>query len=425
MNNLLLQMLTLSLPILFNLGARADTLSFDTCVNNLYGVGGLSKAEARQYCLGGMSAEMMKCQNEKFLFSFQTPINALNSCLQAGRYSPLVARDMYRGEYETTPVEPNRKNVCSITVNSSDERDTFRSQLDSKKYNWVELLPYNSTENSDRFIPRDDFWLKRACKQKIRCDILVVSGHFASTFLGSSGFEIRIEDLSKFSCDSGCKDFFSSIKQVYLFGCNTLANKDRDSRTIEQYREILIEDGVSPHQAQRIAARRYTSYDQTIRSEIESIFFNASQIFGFNGPGPTGPSIKSTLVSYLRTGDFKKTLGARGMLEIGGKPQTPSTCEATQSVLRDASTKSLAGISGYVKSYGSVLPVPAVDMITEAITTNIITTAEGDSLLKALFKQVATRDMKSRRHILCPISMTEHKELVPTELKCFEDKTWL
>src|SRR6266568_3257486 len=58
-----------------------------------------------------------------------------------------------------------KKTVCSITVNSPDEKETFRRSLPADKYQFVELVERGRPD-----------WLESACRQGIRCDVLVIPG---------------------------------------------------------------------------------------------------------------------------------------------------------------------------------------------------------------------------------------------------------
>src|SRR6185369_15141422 len=57
--------------------------------------------------------------------------------------------------------------VCSITVNSSNEKDAFQRNLPKDKYQFVELLERGLRD-----------WFPAACEQNVQCDVLVISGHF-------------------------------------------------------------------------------------------------------------------------------------------------------------------------------------------------------------------------------------------------------
>src|SRR5258705_9317055 len=74
----------------------------------------------------------------------------------------------------------DKTTVCTITVNSSDERDAFRQHLSQDKYEFVELVEGGRRD-----------WLSSACRRGVRCDVLLVSGHFAGTEFYSSRFDAQ------------------------------------------------------------------------------------------------------------------------------------------------------------------------------------------------------------------------------------------
>ena len=66
-----------------------------------------------------------------------------------------------------TDTHAGKRTVCTITVNSSDEKEMFRQRLPDDQYQFVELVERGRPD-----------WLDSACRQGIRCDLLVISGHF-------------------------------------------------------------------------------------------------------------------------------------------------------------------------------------------------------------------------------------------------------
>ncbi|MFZ4403485.1 MAG: hypothetical protein ACOYOK_05225, partial [Pseudobdellovibrionaceae bacterium] len=76
-----------------------------------------------------------------------------------------------------------KKTVCSITINSDEEINTFKKNLSPDLWNFVELTTLNSGgANQDN---KKD-WMKNACAAKPSCDILLISGHFGGSFFGKS-----------------------------------------------------------------------------------------------------------------------------------------------------------------------------------------------------------------------------------------------
>lgn len=134
------------------------------------------------------------------------------------------------------PGQANEKTVCSMTLNSNEEIELFKDKLTPLGWKFIELIPKNED-------PYNENWLQLSCEQKVKCDILVVSGHFGGTFFGSSRYRLTTEELESRSCQTTCDGIFNQPKEVFLFGCNTLANKDKDQRTPEEYLQILRNDG--------------------------------------------------------------------------------------------------------------------------------------------------------------------------------------
>src|SRR5690349_6833891 len=65
------------------------------------------------------------------------------------------------------PAAADKKTICTITVNSSDEKEAMRARLPKGEYEFVELVEKGRPD-----------WLRSACEKKIQCDALVISGHF-------------------------------------------------------------------------------------------------------------------------------------------------------------------------------------------------------------------------------------------------------
>ncbi len=143
----------------------------------------------------------------------------------------LVLAKNRKGLYDETRVLFNRPNfndhfictgkktVCSMVINSADEINAFKSALSPNAFDFVELTQ-NKKDSAD--------WFRNSCAAKIQSDILVISGHFAGTFFGESGLNLPINDLESASCRSECDGILKRPKEVFLFGCNTLAGKKAD-----------------------------------------------------------------------------------------------------------------------------------------------------------------------------------------------------
>src|SRR5918911_4473667 len=106
--------------------------------------------------------------------------------------------------------EESRQVVCTITVNSADEREAFRHFLPAGRFEFVELVESGRPD-----------WLSSSCHKGIQCDMLVVSGHFAGSEFYSSRPEARetlkVDEIERVQCSGSC-GLFAKLKEVYLFG---------------------------------------------------------------------------------------------------------------------------------------------------------------------------------------------------------------
>jgi hypothetical protein len=86
-----------------------------------------------------------------------------------------------------------KSTVCTITVNSPDEKEIFRRNLPDDKFEFVELVERGRPD-----------WLASACRQGVSCDVLVISGHFdAGTEFYSDKVDAR--EFLRSTKWSGCR----------------------------------------------------------------------------------------------------------------------------------------------------------------------------------------------------------------------------
>ena len=191
-----------------------------------------------------------------------------------------------------------KKNVCAITINSNHEINLFKKSLSKEQWNFIELTDYADKDTKDS---NPNSWFLNSCKAKVTCDILVISGHFGGTFFGESAFKLPLEELEKNTCNTSCDGIINQPKEVFLFGCNTLAGKEKDNRSPEQYLQVLIDDGFSRQQAEQVVAFRYSALGNSFSSRMSQVFQNTPRIYGFSSIGPSGKTVEPLLNKYLQS----------------------------------------------------------------------------------------------------------------------------
>ena len=186
------------------------------------------------------------------------------------------------------------RTVCTITVNSADEKEAFRRYLPDENYRFVELVERGRPD-----------WLASACRQDIRCDLLVISGHFdGSTVFYSDQLDVSeylpVEEMERVACSDSCPGLFAPLKEVYLFGCNTL-NAEAVRFPSPEVARSLVRAGYSPADAERRARILDQRHGESSRDRMRRIFRNVPVIYGFSSTAPLGPTAASRLARYFQS----------------------------------------------------------------------------------------------------------------------------
>src|SRR5512143_344989 len=196
------------------------------------------------------------------------------------------------------------KTVCTITVNSPDEQATFQRYLPKDKFEFVELVERGRPD-----------WLASACRRQIRCDVLVISGHYDG---GNEFFSDRVDkseylpvdEMERVSCSESCPGLFSQLKEVYLFGCNTLNPGANNSASAEIERSLL-RSGHSPADAGKLARALSSRHAESSRDRMRLVFVNVPAIYGFASVAPVGPAAASILGRYFQSAGTGEVGGGR------------------------------------------------------------------------------------------------------------------
>ena len=198
--------------------------------------------------------------------------------------------------FASVDASAEKKTVCTITVNSPDEKQTFERNLPASDYQFVELVKHGNPN-----------WLASACHSDVRCDVLLISGHFdGGTDFYSDRVDVReslsVEELEHASCSSSCPGLFSQLKEVYLFGCNTLNAEALHSASAEVKRS-LVRSGHSPADADRLARALQEVHGESNRDRMRHIFKDVPAIYGFSSKAPLGVYAGPVLEHYFQSGD--------------------------------------------------------------------------------------------------------------------------
>jgi hypothetical protein len=194
------------------------------------------------------------------------------------------------------------RTVCTITVNSADERETFRRSLPPGDFDFVELVERGRPD-----------WLASACRKGVRCDVLLISGHFdGGDEFYSDRLDAReslpVDEMERVSCSDSCPGLFSQLKEVYLFGCNTL-NADALKSTSAEIVRSLVRSGHSPADAERLAQVLDARHAESNRDRMRQIFKDVPVIYGFASKAPLGRSAAPVLDRYFQAGGASEIAG--------------------------------------------------------------------------------------------------------------------
>jgi len=191
--------------------------------------------------------------------------------------------------------QADKKTVCTITVNSPDEKEIFRRSVPADEFQFVELVERGRPD-----------WLASACSAGVRCDVLVISGHFDG---GDEFYSDRpdtreylpVDEMERVSCSDSCPGLFSKLKEVYLFGCNTL-NGDAQNTVSAEVGRSLLRSGHSPADVERLSRVLNERHGDSNRDRMRQIFVNVPLIYGFSSKAPLGATAGPLLDRYFQSG---------------------------------------------------------------------------------------------------------------------------
>lgn len=243
------------------------------------------------------------------------------------------------------------RTVCTVTINSDDEKKIFQNNLQGQGFKFVELTDF--AKSSDLEGSSAD-WFEKACASGVKCDVLMISGHFGGSFFGENEKNLTLSsnEMEKQSCKKTCDGIMKNPKEVFLFGCNTLAGKTTDSRTPEQYLQVLLQDGIERIEAERIVQARYGALGSSYKDRMRRIFSETQVIHGFDSVGPSGKTVRPFLEKFFKSsGDYNQRLNNLEGEKIVG------LIEKANYKIRDINVPMAQAMSGTAYTYCSGIGV--------------------------------------------------------------------
>jgi hypothetical protein len=139
--------------------------------------------------------------------------------------------------------------------------------------------------------------------------------------------------MERVSCSDSCPGLFSQLKEVYLFGCNTL-NADAIRSASPEVGRSLVRAGHSQAVAQRLARTLDQRHGESSRDRMRRIFANVPVIYGFASVAPLVPVAATLLGRYLH---------AASPTEVGSGRANPR-------LLGHFAAESMTAVSGLAES---------------------------------------------------------------------------
>ncbi len=195
-----------------------------------------------------------------------------------------------------------RLKVCVVSLNEPNEIDAFRAALDPRQFEIVDIRAVGGASippaQPAPGLPSAS-WLFNSCRPDTTCDVAVYSAEFAGDFFGKTG-SLRLQEMEEASCQAQCAGLFQKPLEVFLLACNTLATKDEDTRTPDQYLRVLLEHGFDRTAAERVVELRYGPLGPSFRESLRRVFAGVPRIYGFSSVAPRGAYTAPMLARYFR-----------------------------------------------------------------------------------------------------------------------------
>ncbi|MDP3223998.1 MAG: hypothetical protein Q8M96_12785, partial [Rubrivivax sp.] len=139
----------------------------------------------------------------------------------------------------------------------------------------------------------------------VACDVLIISGHYDGyNHFFSDQLEnpehLPVDELERVSCSDSCQGLFAQLKEVHLYGCNTLNRAPQNKAGADVLRSLLRE-GHSLKAAQQLQRSLNAGHGESSHDRMRQVFKDVPVIYGFSSLAPLGPVAAATLGGYFRS----------------------------------------------------------------------------------------------------------------------------
>lgn len=228
------------------------------------------------------------------------------------------------------------------------------------------------------------------------CDVLLISGHHGegNVFFSDAldrGEHLPISELERVACSDSCPSLFANLKEVYLFGCDTMNPQAQHTVGGEILRSFSRE-GRSAAEAQRLTQQLRTERGESSRDRMRLVFKDVPVIYGFSSAAPLGASAAVTLNRYFQAsgaGEVGKGRVSAGLL----RQFAPQGMVAGRGMTNG---DSLAALRGDVCSFSNdrMTPAQRLDAVHKIMQRPV---AESRLLLDRIEHFTKTLDAGTRR----------------------------
>ena len=129
---------------------------------------------------------------------------------------------------------------------------------------------------------------------------------------------LPVAELERVSCSDSCPGLFSRLKEVYLFGCNTL-NPEAQRSVSANAVATLVEGGLPKAEAERLVRSLNARYGESSRDRMRLVFNDVPVIYGFSSVAPLGPTAAGILNRYFQTAGTSEVATGRPSSRLLGQ----------------------------------------------------------------------------------------------------------